>query len=141
MKIVAFTILSFATVLLAGCGGAPPGAAVGTPSPTKGKVTFADGSVLKGGIVDFHPVTFEDGGKLRYQGSGLVNDKGEYVAGFNGDGKGLVPGEYIVTVSKRDIEIRGSNTSRIPKAYLEKSTSPLKVTIQSSDNTYDIVLK
>jgi len=124
-----------------GCGG-PPGAQVGTPVPTHGKVTFADGSPLKGGIVYFTPLEAETGGKLRYEGAGTVDAKGEYKAGLNGDGAGLVPGEYKITVIPREVgELPGSNSNKIPAKYKEKGTTDLKATIGTSDNTVDIVLK
>ena len=128
-----------------GCGekGPPPGAQLGTPSPVHGKITFADGNTLNGGVVTFHPIDPEAGyGKLRYEGSGLVNAKGEYTAGRNGDNKGLVPGEYVVTVEPRDLgELPGSNSESIPKELREKKTSNLKVTIAETDNKIDLTLR
>lgn len=131
-------------VFLVGCGSnsPPPGAQIGTPSPVSGKITFADGSSLKGGIVTFHPVENETGGKLRYEGASLVDANGSYKAGFNGDNAGLVPGEYIVTVGTRDLgELTGSNSKNVPKKFNGKSTSTLKVSVLESDNTLNIVLK
>lgn len=136
-------LLGFVVVAAFGCEkGPPPGAAIGTPSPTRGKVTFADGSPLKGGIVTFHPLEAEVGGKLRYEGAGLVDANGEFTAGLNGNGAGLVPGDYKVTVKPREIgELPGSNSSRIPKAFQEKGTTTLTAKIEASDNTCNLVLK
>ena len=134
-------VLSF---LAAGCGekGPPAGAPLGTPAPVRGKVTFADGTALRGGIVNFYPVEREVGSKLRYEGAGLVDAKGEYVAGRNGDGKGLVPGEYVVTVAPREVgELPGSNSAAIPKKFQDQKTSSLKYTVTESDNTIDVPLK
>ncbi|MBN9122551.1 MAG: hypothetical protein J0I06_25960 [Planctomycetes bacterium] len=130
--------------LVAGCGekGPPPGAPIGTPSPVHGKVTLPGGTPMKGGVVNFYPVESESGGKLRYDGGSLVDAKGEYTAGRNGDGKGLVPGEYIVTVGPRELgELPGSNSNTVPQAYREKKTSTLKITVAESDNKIDIVVK
>jgi hypothetical protein len=130
--------------LAAGCGekGPPAGAPTGTPSPVHGKVTFADGSALKGGIVNFYPVEREAGSKLRYDGASVIDAKGEYVAGFNGDKKGLVPGEYVVTVAPREVgELPGSNSAAIPRKFQEQKTTTLKITVAETENKIDIVLK
>ena len=127
-----------------GCGpSTPSGPSLGTPSPTHGKVSFPDGTALKGGMVTFTPTDpAGSGGRMRYEGTGLVDDKGHYTAGLNGDNKGLVPGGYKVTVNPRGVgEPRGSNSRRIPAAWHDKATAPKTVTITDSDNTVDIVLK
>lgn len=129
---------------IAGCGekGPPPGAPLGTPSPVHGKVTLASGASLKGGVINFYPVESEVGGKLRFQGGALVDAKGEYTAGRNGDGKGLVPGEYVVTVTPREVgELPGSNSRSIPKSYQEQSTSKLKITVTAGENNINLDLK
>lgn len=135
----------FLLLIAVGCGekGPLPGAPVGTPVPVHGKITFADGAPLKGGLVTFYPTEFETGGgKLRYEGASIVDEKGEYTPGRNGDGQGLVPGVYIVVVEPRDVgELPGSNSANIPRQFREKKTSTLKVTITDGDNTVDIVLK
>jgi hypothetical protein len=126
-----------------GCGenGPPAGAPMGTPTPVQGKVLLPGGP-LKGGIVTFHPVEIEVGSKIRFEGGALVDAKGEYVAGRNGDGKGLVPGEYIVTVGPREVgELPGSNSKSVPKVFQEKKTSTLKITVTESESKYDIVVK
>jgi hypothetical protein len=138
------TLFPVLFVLAAGCGekGPPPGAPLGTPTAVHGKITFADGSALKGGVVNFYPVEREVGGKLRYDGGSVVDAKGDYVAGRNGDGKGLVPGEYVVTVSPREVgELPGSNSASIPKKFQDQKTSTLKFTVAEGDNKIDIPLK
>jgi hypothetical protein len=128
----------------AGCGenSPPPGAPVGEPSPVHGKVTFSDGSPLRGGVVTFYPKEMESGRKLRYEGAALVSSSGEYKAGFNGDGKGLVPGEYIVTFAPRELgELPGSNSSRIPKQFQDKSTSQVTIVVEETDNTINLRMK
>ena len=90
----------------------------------------------------FHPKEMEVGRKLRYQGAALVGGNGEFKAGFNGDGKGLVPGEYIVTFAPREIgELSGSNSSRIPKQFQEKATSRVTITVEETDNTINLQIK
>ena len=130
--------------LLTGCGenGPPSGAPLGTPSPLHGKVTFADGTPVKGGLINFLPVEVEVGRKLRFDGASLINAQGEYVAGRNLDGKGIVPGDYIVTVIPREVgELPGSNSSQVPKQFQDKQTSTIKITVEEKDNAIDIVLK
>jgi hypothetical protein len=93
-------------------------------------------------VLTFYPVEVEVGSKIRYEGGALVDAKGEYIGGRSGDGKGLVPGEYIVTVAPREVgELHGSNSNTIPKVYQDKKTSTLKITVTESDSKIDIVLK
>jgi hypothetical protein len=139
-----FLPVAFICAVAAGCGekGPPPGAPLGEPAPVHGKITLPSGAALKGGTINFYPVKFEAGSKIRYEGGSIVDATGMYTAGRNGDGKGLVPGEYVVTVEPREIgELAGSNSAQIPAKYREKSTSPLKVTVEESDNTINIELK
>jgi hypothetical protein len=138
---ILFTVLS---TFVAGCGekGPPPGAPLGTPVPVRGKVTLPGGTPIKGGMINFYPVEREVGSKLRFDGGAVIDAKGEYVAGRNGDGKGLVPGEYVVTVGPREIgELPGSNSNTVPKNYQEQKSSPLKFTIKEGDTTINIDLK
>jgi hypothetical protein len=129
---------------LAGCGekGPPPGAPLGNPAPVTGRIVLPGGAVMKGGMVNFYPVVRESGGKLRYDGGSLVDARGEYVAGRNGDRKGLVPGEYVVTVGPRELgELPGSNASSVPQSYRDPKTSPLKVTVTDGDNAINIPVR
>jgi hypothetical protein len=132
-----------AALAFAGCEKGPPdGPPVGKPSPVHGKVTFADGSPVRGGIVIFTPLEVEAGRKWRYEGAGLIDAKGEYKAGLNGDGAGLVPGEYKVAVQPREVgELPNSNVARVPKQFRETGTTTLRVTVEEKDNSLDIVLK
>ena len=129
---------------LPGCGenSPPPGAPMGQPSPVHGQVRLPGGAPLKGGMISFMPDEIEVGNKIRYESSALIDAKGMYEAGFNGDKSGAVPGEYKVTVMPRDyMELRGSNSSQIPKVYRELKTTPLKLSVKEQDNTFDILLK
>jgi hypothetical protein len=127
-----------------GCGenSPPAGPNLATPSPVKGKITFPGGSPLIGGMIVFKPVERMVGSQMRFDGGSVVNEKGEYIIGYNGDGKGVPPGDYKVVITPRETaELRNSNSSRIPKPYLDESTTPVKLTVKAEENTFDIELK
>jgi hypothetical protein len=132
-----------AALALFGCSKDHPTANLADPAPVSGKIHFADGTPLKGGVVYFEPVDVQaGGGAVRYQAASLVDDKGNYKLGFNGDGAGAAPGEYKVTFTPRDLqELRGSNSAKIPPAYREKATTPLSVTVNDGENALDLVIK
>jgi hypothetical protein len=143
-RLVPLMILVPLVAVLAGCrtGRPPAGPPVATPYTTQGKVSFPDGSALRGGVVVFTPVEIKTGSKMRYEGAGLINDKGEYKIGLNGDGTGVPAGDYKVTILPRDYqELKGSNSARIPNQYREASTTPLTLTVKEQDNTFDLVLR
>src|SRR5579885_326314 len=138
-------LIALAALALAGAGcekGPPEGPPVGQASPVHGKVTFADGTPVRGGVIVFTPLQVEAGRKMRYEGAGVIDAKGRYKAGLNGDGSGLVPGEYKVSVAPREVgELPNSNSSRVPKQFQQSASTPLRVTVEETDNTLDIVLK
>jgi hypothetical protein len=93
-------------------------------------------------MIVFKPVERTVGSQMRFDGASVVNAKGEYIIGYNGDGKGVPPGDYKVVITPRETaELRNSNSSRIPKPYLEASTTPLTLTVKAEDNTFNIELK
>jgi hypothetical protein len=127
-----------------GCGenSPPPGAPLAKPYLTTGQIHLADGSLLRGGIITFTPLEIEVGSRVRYEGSGLVDAQGKYKIGFNANNAGVPAGEYKVTVYPRDYqELRGSNSSKIPKNYREQATTPLVRTVKEEDNVFNFDLK
>jgi hypothetical protein len=135
---------ALALLLAAGCGShsPPPGAPTADPQPTYGTITFPDGSPLRGGMIMFTPKEIKDGSKIRFEGAAMVDDKGAYKIGFNGDGKGVPEGDYTVQIQPRDYnELRGSNSNKIPKQYHEKTSTPFQATVKSGDNKFDWVLR
>ena len=129
---------------LTGCGenGPPPGPNLAKPFLTSGQIRLGDGTPLKGGVITFSPVDVEEGGQIRYEGAALVDAQGKFKIGFNGNGAGVAAGEYKVTVEPRDYqELRGSNSSKIPKAYRAKSTTPLTRTVKEEENVFNFDLK
>ena len=127
---------------LAGCGkGPPPGPSIATPYRVQGQIKFPNGTPLRGGVIYFTPVEVKTGGKVRFEGGGPVDSQGRFKIGFGGDEAGVPAGEYKVTIQPRDYkELPNSNSGRIPKHYRELSDTPLRVTVEEKDNTFDFVL-
>lgn len=112
------------------------------PFATEGKITFPNDSPLRGGIVTFTPVEVQAGSELRYEGAALVDARGPYRIGFNGDESGVPAGDYKVTIKPRDYqELANSNSGRIPEKYRDPSSTPLKVTVTEQENTFNFVLR
>jgi hypothetical protein len=127
---------------VSGCGGEPPRAQLATPAPVHGKVFFPDKSPLRGGVIYFSPLEVTGSDGLRYEAAGLVDEKGNYKLGFNGDGKGVPPGEYKVSVMPRDYqELPNSNSKSIPQRIQDKSTTHLTATVIQGDNELNFELK
>jgi hypothetical protein len=128
-----------------GCHRGPPaGPNYAQDYPVHGNVVFPGGTPLRGGAIFFNPVEVKAGfGKVRWQGSGLVNGNGEYKIDYGGDpGKGLPAGEYKVTIAPRELnEMPNSNSNRIPTQYQEEGSTPLTVTVVEGDNTFDFELR
>lgn len=129
--------------LITGCGtGKPPaGPNTATPYHVTGQIKFANGAALRGGVIYFTPLEIKAGGKVRFEGAGLVDKQGKFKIGFGGDDAGVPAGEYKVTIKPRDLgELPNSNSAMIPRKYWEKSDSPVTVTVEEGDNTFDFVL-
>ena len=92
MKMKTLMLLAFAAsaILVSGCG-----KDLGYRKTT-GVVTL-DGAPLAGAIV-----TFVAQGQGAESGAATTNEKGEYSANSGSVGEGLKPGEYKVTISKRE---------------------------------------
>jgi hypothetical protein len=131
------------TLLAPGCGenGPPRGPSVSTIYPTTGTVKFADGTLIRGGIVTFTPLEIEDGSKIRFEGSGLIDANGHFEAGSPGKTDGLAAGEYKVRVGPREVgELPNSTAGKVPAEFKGKD-SPLRVTIKREPNDLTIELK
>jgi hypothetical protein len=128
---------------LAGCEkGPPPGPPMATPYLVQGQITFPNGSPLRGGVIYFTPTEIKAGSKVRYEGASPVDAQGKFKIGFGGDGAGVPPGEYKVTIQPRDYqELPNSNSALIPNSYRERSATPLTVTVEEKENTFNFVLK
>jgi hypothetical protein len=132
-------------ILVAAAGGCekgpPPGPPLAEAQPVRGKVTFRDGTPLRGGVITFTPTEVEAAGRVRYEAAGLVDGHGNYKIGLNGNGAGAPQGDYKVTVAPRETqELQGSNVNRIPRRYQQLSDTPLKATVQAGENTFNFQL-
>jgi hypothetical protein len=141
-SILLLTGLVLGPALTTGCAkGPPPGPNLATPYRVQGQIKFPDGTPLRGGIIYFTPLEIKSWGKVRYEGAGLIDSQGKYKIGFGGDDTGVPAGEYKVTIEPREYqELANSNSERIPKRYRGKSDTPLTVTVEEKDNTFDFVL-
>jgi hypothetical protein len=94
-------------------------------------------------MIYFTPAETKANGLIRYETAALVDLKGNYELGFNGDRSGAPAGDYKVTIMPRDYqELRQSNSNRIPARYREQSTTPLtEITVKEGDNVLDFELK
>ncbi|HLN30322.1 MAG TPA: hypothetical protein VK395_21445 [Gemmataceae bacterium] len=136
-------LVGFALVMtLTGCGGGQPaGPPTADPQTVHGKIKFADGTELKGGIVYFTPLEIEGPHGWRYEAAGLVDAHGNYVIGFNNDKSGAPTGEYKVRIEPLDYnELKNANSKRIPQKYRSQGSTPLTRTVGEGDNTFDLVL-
>ena len=137
--------LAAALALTAAAGGCrrTAEAPLAQPYHVQGKVTFPDKSPLRGGTIAFTPLEARVGaGKYRYECENLVDAQGYYKIGLNGNERGVPAGEYKVTVKPRDyMELRGSNSGRIPARYRLVASTPLTCTVKEGDNTFDVELK
>jgi hypothetical protein len=141
---VRFLALCGISLVLTGCGenSPPPGAPLAKPYKTTGTIRLSDGSALKGGMITFTPVDVEVGNQIRYEGTGLVDAQGHYKIGFNANDAGVPAGEYKVSIYPREYqELKGSNSSRIPKAVRESATTTLRRTVKEEDNVFNFDLK
>jgi hypothetical protein len=111
------------------------------PYPVHGTIKFKDGSPLKGGVVYFTPTEAKVGKKVRYEVSGLVDAQGHFKAGLHGTDAGAPAGDYKVTFKPREaLELRGSNSNRIPRKYQEDWETPVTVTVKEGENSFDFTI-
>ncbi|MBL6706251.1 MAG: carboxypeptidase regulatory-like domain-containing protein [Planctomycetaceae bacterium] len=139
-------ILIVVSGLLAGCGGGGGGADRPDRTPVTGTVTFA-GAPVSDAIVVFSPAVEGEG-----RGStGITDSNGNFVMGTFEKADGVVPGDYIVLVSKleqqessvnavdeNDPAYNGEPTPKqleteaknlLPVAFSKRESSELKTTV------------
>lgn len=142
-------ILLFVPVLFAGCGN---DGKIRTEY-VEGIVTM-DGEPLALAHVTFYPV--DEKGLEAY---GSTDKNGKYTLTTDGGKEegGALPGEYVVTVSKRDVPDLGPTADpdpnkpvkpikvqiaplMTPEKYFNKETTDLKATVKSGNNTVNFSL-
>lgn len=98
--------------------------------PVKGNVRLK-GQPTPGAIVTFHPVNAPTAAKTPF---GVVGLDGTFQLATERPNDGAEPGEYVVTVSwpKSSGGDNNDGPERIPARYLATTSTPLKVTVQSS---------
>jgi hypothetical protein len=137
---VALLVLA-ATVAVAGCGGSRLGTV-----PLSGRITYK-GEPLIGGTVTFHPV---DAAQCRPATASIQPD-GSFVAATLENDRGIMPGEYRVSVvllktplfdvSPAQAAAAAKTNMVLPPRYADPATSGLSVTVEpGGTETYDIDL-
>jgi len=145
-----FLILS-ALALMVGCSSAASDKwTEGRPktAPVEGVVTY------KGAAVEGASVALNPKGQTGNAAYGLTDAEGKFVLSTFGQQDGAVPGDYIVTVTKKEVEttpnpkdpngppLKSVEKSFIPARYSLPSSSKLTATVQDgSENKLTFELK
>jgi hypothetical protein len=99
----------------------------------RGKVTFANGSPVRGGLVTLHP---KDGSKAESRGT--IDKDGRFTLGTYKVSDGTMAGAYAVTVEPIVYDKRGNmrpdRSLRIPAKYADPDSSGLTVEIKDEDS-------
>lgn len=123
-----------------GCGPKHP-----VTVPVSGFVAFADGSPVRGGMIEFES---ETGG---INARGTLNNDGEFVLSTFGDGDGAVVGRHKVIVQQTVSAFVGTNATvvhqpharpplYVPLRYGDYATSKLTAEV-TTDSNQRIILK
>jgi hypothetical protein len=136
-----------------GCG--PSGGPRPPMGKVHGKVSYK-GAPLPRGTISFSPVSGEKGSKTGIGAIGEIHSDGTFELTTFDTGDGAVLGQHAVTIS---IQSEGGSQMKnmpsdpvesvkiareqnlIPPIYTDPSKTPLKYTVESGDNNFDIVLK
>jgi len=122
-----------ALLLLAGCGGPKT-------YPVEGKVTFPDGTPLKGGLVTFSP---KDPNAPRVGSRGEVGEDGSFRMSTHRPGDGVPEGAYRVAVSP---PTAGPDADKprpplIDPKFTDFDTSELEFTVTRGKNYLPLTVK
>ena len=129
--------LALATILLAGCGGGRP------VYPTKGKVTYPDGTPISAGRVNFRPV--DDPAPVVARGE-LAEDGTFELTTFD-EGDGALEGRHLAIVMPRykfDVERHVEYiAAEIDPRYYNYETSGLEFTVtdDAAENEFTLVVE
>jgi hypothetical protein len=146
------------TVALVGFVGCGSDDGLGKRYRVTGTVKYK-GQPLEKGTISFVPATPDPKG-INIGATGVI-ENGSYSLSAQGDVEGAFPGEYLVTVDSRKVDLskaaanaqgggsfrqddvakaNASAESLIPKKYLVPDTSGLKATVKESSNSIDFEL-
>jgi hypothetical protein len=101
-----------------------------------GRVTLSNGAPLVGARLIFQS---NDMNTNELKNSSATTDKdGHYSAGM--DGRGIAPGEYVVSVIENVGNLDHPAPPKINAKYSQVKKSGLRVTVPTEDHKYDIVL-
>ena len=143
MRRVLGLLQAFALALLAGCGG---GASL---VPVEGTLTGPDGKPLGDVLIQFSP---DASTGVKAVGSSAVTDaSGKFALKADTGGAGAVPGTHRVVLIDNAFTAADDDTlgkanrpkrvNRVPKKFSEPSSTPLKETVDSAKNSYDLQMK
>lgn len=118
-------------VIVSGCSG---GGAKPATIKVRGKVTY-NGQPVTEGTVNFVPASAKSGGPT-HPALGTIKPDGTYEVSSFGGTRGIVPGEYVVTVQTfGDISLenpQAPRSSKTPLKYADPNTSDLRATIPAN---------
>jgi hypothetical protein len=125
-------------VLVAGCGRKFNTTPPPTVYPVKGKVLFASGQPVAGGIVTFHPTN-----RLGAEASGEIGPDGSFQLTTIVKNDGALPGSYTVSVNPyfKDGRYSTEPASPVPLKFGAPETSGLTAEVEAKDNDLRIELK
>jgi len=150
MKKYGCVLLLVLCCVIAGCG---KKAKLTGLYPVKGKLTL-DGSPVEGALVTLTPVNFTGDARAA---SGETGADGTFIVQTMDPGDGAFPGEYVITVTKREVvgkmptaeefdaardagqRLIVNSKNIFPAKYEKTGTSGLKVTVVEGKNE-DLIL-
>jgi hypothetical protein len=119
---------------LTGCGGA------GGTYPVRGKVVYADGAPVSGGVINFEPAGAEG-----EPATGIVNQDGTYEARTTDKLAGAKPGKYRVSITPPEVESEGENSKAPPlpfdRKYLSAESSGLTADVRPGSNEFTFTVE
>ncbi len=142
------------SLMLVGCGS---GDDLGKRYAVYGTVTY-NGKPLEKGSILFYPVTPDPKGINNGANGVIVN--GEYTLSSRGDDDGAFPGDYLISVTSKDVDLTKAEAnvkagvlrqddvakanakakSLIPTKYGNLDSSGLKAKVEAKSNKFDFAL-
>jgi hypothetical protein len=121
-----------ALLLFAGCGPSNNPHFEKT-TPVRGKIAWANGSPLRGGLITLHPKDATKG-----ESRGTIDRQGHFTLGTYKVTDGVMPGEYVATVEPIVYDQRGNmrrdRSLGIPPKYADVQSSGLTVEIKDEES-------